>query len=167
MPLLEVEVVPRLDAELGQLLVRGSTERAAGKSRERRVAAGGLDTVDVHVLDPRFRVVAAGDHVVVAHRLHPEVLRLLAGHGVETDLGVRPALVAPHLMALGFDDLWADVVVFRREAIEPHPRVFDEVVVDRNDLHVILKWHQDTSFRGTRVEHGSMRRMRDDDASTA
>src|SRR5829696_3948987 len=58
-PFLDGEVVPRLHAGQGEVLVLGPLEHASAETGEGREAQRGLDTVDLHVSDTRHRVVAA------------------------------------------------------------------------------------------------------------
>src|SRR5207302_9523151 len=158
-PLVEHEVVPGGRAQPGQLHVVALPEQRAGELRELREAQGRLHAVEVHVLHPLDGVVAARDHVVVADGVEPERLGRLPGHRVETHLGVDPALVAPglavglhvgaelavHALVAALHHLGAELLVPGRHAVEPDAGVLDEVVVDRDQLHVVLERHGQSS----------------------
>ena len=125
----------------------GSREPGEGGKAQRR-----FDSVEVHVGQPLHRVVAAGQHLIEARRVDAVILGLLSRHGVETDLGVGLALVLPHLAGrtpLGsryLDDAGPQLLKFGRQAVGPHPRVLDQVVVDGDQLHMILQRHRPLLF---------------------
>ena len=106
-----------------------------------------MDTVDVHVRDAGVRVVAARHHVVVSRWLGAEFLGLLAGDGVEADVGVDASLVVPHFGQevagphLHFDDLRAHIGVAFGQPVGPELRMFDQMIVRRDQLHVVLQGH--------------------------
>ena len=97
-PLVEHEVVPRRHAGLRQVLVGGAEERAAGEARERREAHLDVDPVGVHVGEPVLHLVAAGQHLLEAHGVHPELLRVLPRDRVEADVRDQLVLEDPDLV---------------------------------------------------------------------
>jgi hypothetical protein len=154
-PLVDDEVVPGLHAEEAQIPVRAVGREPppteAGQARERRLRP---HPVDVHVAHALDRVVAAHPHVGEAVGIDPELLPLLAGDGVQPDLRIERALVGPdgaafrqhtqaidRLATVGHDHPRREVVVPRRQTVEPHGGVLDDVVVDGDQHHVILQWH--------------------------
>ncbi len=155
-PLVEEEVVPGLGAEPGQFHVLALEEQRAGELGELREAQRRLHPVEVHVLHPLDRVVAAGDHVLVADGVEPQGLRRLAGHGVEAHLGVDVSFVQPglrmglhvgaelavHALVTALDHPGAGVLVLLGHPVEPDAAVLDEVVVDRDQVHVVLERHR-------------------------
>jgi hypothetical protein len=148
-PLVEDEVIPRLDTLARQLLVGGLIERLAGEAGEGREAQLRLDAVGVHVLDSLLDVPAAGDHVVEADRVDPECLLRLAGDGVEPNGRVVAALEPPELLladmlitervdrgSLDLGDIRTGLLVVRRQPVLPHGRVLDDVVVNGDDVSI-------------------------------
>jgi len=137
-PLVEDEVVVGADAQLRKVLVLGGVKRAAGEAAEIWEAQLGPRALDVHVLDAVLDVVAAGKHVVIAARVHPEVARVLARHGVEGKVAGLLALVEPGVVAVGqLHDARSHLRVLGGHPVQPHARVLDDVVVDRDDLGVV------------------------------
>jgi hypothetical protein len=113
---------------------------------KRREAQHCVHTVDVHVRNPRFRVVAARNHVVVAHRFDAVLLGFLAGDGVQADVRIGPTLVNPHLhwrFAVDWElfDLRGPVLIFLRQSVCPHAGVLDQVIVNGQKLHPRLERH--------------------------
>ncbi len=102
-PLVDGEVVPGLDARVGEVLVLHVEERRAGEPGQRGEAELGLHAVLVHVLDPLVDVVATGSHLVEAHRIEADLLLGLAGDGVEADGRVPDAVDLPHLLVARVD----------------------------------------------------------------
>jgi len=97
-----------------------------------------VHTIEVHVGQPRLDVVATGEHLVEADRIEPEVLGVLAGDGVQPDRRDDLPLEAPRLRpAVELDDLGTGFLVLRREPVDPHPLVFDDMVVDRDELDIV------------------------------
>jgi hypothetical protein len=140
------------------LLVLAFEEDRAAEPRERREAQHGTDAVDVHVSDAGLGVITARDHVVVADRLQPVLLRLLTGDRVEPDVRVGTVLVQPGLhrrqpvAARNLDDSRAGVEVLRRQPVRPHLGMLDQVIVDGQQLHGWLQRHEFTPLRmGTQV----------------
>jgi hypothetical protein len=72
------------------------------------------------------------------------VLRgLLPGDRVQADVRVDLVLEVPDVAALlVLDDARPLGQVLRREAVGEHAGMLDEVVVDRDDLHVVLERHR-------------------------
>jgi hypothetical protein len=114
----------------------------SGEARERREAQGGLHAVEVHIGDTGDRVVAPGDHVLVADRVHAPLLGRLAGDGVQSDGGEDLTVVGPEVLAIHLDDARPGLTELLGQPVLPHPRVFDQVVVDRHDLVVVLQRHE-------------------------
>src|ERR1700735_4913748 len=140
-PLVDVEVVPRLHAQRGELLVVGAEERAPAEAGERREAERRLLAVQVHVLHPRGGVVAAGDHVLVADRVQAPLLAWLARDGIEPDGREDLAVVVPQVHTVDFLDPRRLVAELSGYAVLPHARVLDEVVIDGHDLVMLLQRH--------------------------
>ncbi len=109
---------------------------------EVEIVGEGLHTVEVHVLDPGVGLVAPGNHVLVANRIHAPFLFGFPGNGVETDGGEHGTVIGPEMLVVDFDDPRPLLPVLGRQTVLPHLRVFDQMVVDRDDLVVILEWHR-------------------------
>ena len=143
-PLVDLPVVPGFDAELGKFLVLRAMKDSAGKSWEGGEAQGPVDAVDVHVGHARLGVVATGDHVGILDRLHAEVFGIPSRDGVDSDVREELTLVLPGVVAFGGgDDLRAGTLVSLGKPVPPDPRVLNDVVVDRDDLHVVLERQDD------------------------
>src|SRR5882762_5417034 len=107
-PLVHLKVVPRADALEGEFLVLGSMKHAPAEARKGGKAQRCVNAIDVHILYPLTRVVAAGQHLFVTHGLHAIVVRILASDGVQPDLWKQCAFESPHMMSLVvLDDLWS------------------------------------------------------------
>src|SRR5207245_4115248 len=63
-PLLDHPVVVRAHAQQRELAVVGFEKRLAAEARERRERERRVRVVDVHVLEPRLRLVTAAAHLV-------------------------------------------------------------------------------------------------------
>src|SRR5258706_314253 len=101
-----------------------------------------MDAGEVHVGDAGGEGGAGGEDVFGAGGRDPEVVRVLAGDGIEADGRDRVAGEGPRLAAVatpgaGVDDLGTGVLEPGRQAVAPHPRVLDHVVVDGDDLDVV------------------------------
>ena len=130
-PLVEDEVVPGHHARSGELLVLGREERPAGEPGKRWEAHLGVDAVEVHVGQAGSDVVATREHLVEADRVDAEVLGFLPRHGIEPNGGDGAALEAPRLRpTVELDDVRSSLEVLGGQAIEPHPLVFDHMVID-------------------------------------
>ena len=69
-PFLDLEVVPCPDALQRESLSLDRWKTPPPKPGNDGKHNARMHAVDVHVVDPLDRVVAPGDHVVIAHRLH-------------------------------------------------------------------------------------------------
>ncbi len=136
-PLVDHEVVVGLHAEQREVAVPALEEAGAGEAGEGGEAQLGPDAVEVHVLATGRRVVAAGDHLAEPDR-SALALGILPGHGVVLHRGVGPALhhpdlvTGPGLARPRLHDAGAGLPVPGRQAVLPHARVLQEVVVDRD-----------------------------------
>ncbi|KJU99996.1 hypothetical protein VF34_04886 [Rhodococcus sp. PML026] len=137
-PLLDDEIVVGPCAFVRQCEVLRLLERGAGEATEVGEAQLCVHTLGVHVLDAVRDVVAPGQHVVVGPRIHSEILRILTGYGVEGEVTGLLTLVDPPVVSvLGAFDARGVIFELRRHTVGPHPWVFDDVVVDRNDLYIV------------------------------
>jgi hypothetical protein len=117
--------------------------QATAEAGEGGEAARRVHPVDVHVLDPLDRVVAARDHVIEAQRLEAVLLGRLPGDRVQADVREDLVLEVPDVPALlVLDDARPLGQVLGGQAVGEHPRVLDEMVVYRDDLHIVLERHR-------------------------
>jgi hypothetical protein len=55
------------------------------------------------------------------------------------------AFVAPEVMpGLVLDDRRAGLFELRRQPVLPYPRVLDQMIIDRDDLHGVLQGHRES-----------------------
>ncbi len=152
-PFVDHPVVVRGDALQREVLVLGLEEQLPGEARDEREAQRSLGAVDVHVGDARRGVVAPGAHLRVRDRREREALgrearardhlRDRAQHVfVDPPVDDRAVAALDVLRALlvGRDDRLArvlhrtraDFAILGGEAIGPHARRLDDVVVHRD-----------------------------------
>src|SRR5882757_736270 len=130
-------------------MVIGLQKDPTGESGERRVAHGSLHAVEIHVLGSLHRVITARDHVLVTHRFGPIVFGVFTGNRVQSDLRVPPPFEHPDMVTvLVFDDAWQRIAVAAWHAVKEHPRWLYQMIIDRQDLHVILQRHGHSSLGG-------------------
>ncbi len=132
-PLLDHPVVVGLQAHEAEVPVARLHEELPAEARDRREAQRSEDPGAVHVLDARLRVVTAGAHLGVGHRLGAELLLLLAGHGAEPRARVALAVVDPELHVALDHLVGRPVAVLRRHAVDPEVRWLQDVVVHRDE----------------------------------
>ncbi len=111
---------------------------------------------DLHVVDAGFRLVATEPDVVVSVRLDAVLLGRLARDGVQRDLGVETILVDPDLCTgakiepevvvvarLGqLDDVRPLPAQLGGQSVGPDVGLLDDVVVDRDEVHVVGQGHR-------------------------
>ena len=137
------------------------------QKRGRSGSTGRLDPVDVHVLEPGLRFVAAWAHLVVGDALRrpPRAVsrrRCQAGSAdaqvlVEPPVGSGPSVPGCQVNLpptkssrhRGADDAGADVGVLGGQPVLPDVGGLDDVVVDRDDLRQLAMGR--SWVRGTRA----------------
>ena len=138
-PLLEHPVVPRphrCEAEFGI----GRRERDAlsdEAGQEGRKTDAGVDTVEIHVVDPGIDVPRAATHLVEAGGLEAILAGWSASDGVEAHVGDELAVPQPALAAvIGLDHPRRLVGELGREAALPHVGWLNDMVVGGDNREV-------------------------------
>ena len=144
-PLIDDEVVVRLNARQCELLVHG--EGRAGEARHVREVQLCVHTLDVHVLDALFDVMAAIAHVVVGARVHGDVFLGATCNCVERKVAGLLAFEAP-VVAVDCiaNEVRAGFLELLRKAVLPNIGVLDHVIINADDLCVLWK-HSSSSSR--------------------
>ena len=132
-PLVEDEVVPRLDAHAREVLVGEAVEEHAAEPRQRRERDARQHALRQQVAGAFLRVVAARDHVGEACGFHVPLVAGLAGDGVETHGEDPLVLVHPVLATVLLDHVGRGLAVLRRHPAGPDVGRFDDVIIHAED----------------------------------
>ena len=148
-PVVDVPVVVGAQHGDGELALAGrglAAEELADETRHRGEAERSQHAVDVHVVDARVDVVAAGPQLRERGRLHAVLLGGAARHGVQPHVGDLLALEHPDVGAVLLrDEPRRAILPLRGEMALPHVRRLTDVVVDAHQDHVVHLHGQSSS----------------------